>query len=430
MSDIDPARADLDVGGEGWSDVGEGGTRTAALASLRVPNFRRYFVGQTLSTVGTWFHTLALALVIVELTGSGAALGLVVALQFLPLLFLAGYAGILLDRRDPRLVLLVTNGLNAGVAFGLVAVSISGHLSTWWLGAVSLAFGLLLPFERTAMQIIPVELVEPPLVSNALGLSSLINSLARFVGPALAGLVFTLAGATWCFTVNAVSFLVAGAFLLAIDRDRLFPRPRSRPAPRQIRDGLAYLVRHRRLRSVLGVNALIGLLAINFLVVITAMVQLQFGGDGFEVGLAHAANALGALAGGLLAGATLARMSRRLDLVCLGLGLSLVLLAFAPTLVTFVALGPLLGLTFVAYQSSVLDACRRLARPDMLGRMVSLVTLGAFGTTPIGSLLMGFVIDAWSPRVALGIGAASCVAGAAILGWVRTVDRSTVARPC
>jgi predicted MFS family arabinose efflux permease len=319
-------------------------------------------------------------------------------------------------------------------------VSASGHLSVWWLGAVSLAFGLLLPFERTAMQILPIELVEPARVSNALGLSSLINSLARFVGPALAGLVFTLAGASWCFSVNAVSYVVAAAFLLAIDRNQLYPRSRSRPAPRQIRDGLAYLARQPRLRAVVGANALIGLLAINFLVVITAMVQLQFGGNGFAVGLAHAANALGALAGGLLAGAALARMSRRLDLVCVALGLAIALLAAAPDLVVFIALGPLLGVTFVAYQSSVLDACRRLSRPDLLGRMMSLVTLGAFGTTPIGSLLMGVVIDAWSPRAALLVGAASCLVSAAGLAWAEhrpsavarppTFDRSTDGRPC
>ena len=279
----------------------------------------------------------------------------------------------------------------------------------------SLAFGLVMPFDRTATALIPVELVGPPLVSNALGLNSMTQSLARLIGPALAGLTFGLAGPSWCFAVNAASFLVALAFLLALDGRALFPRPRTTAARRQVRAGLAYLARHPRLRAVIGVNALVGLLAINFIVVITAMVQITFAGGGVAVGTAHAANALGALAGGVVAGAALARMSRRLDLVCLALGAALALNAVAPTLLVFVATGPLLGVTLVAYQSAVLDSCHRMASPGMLGRMVSLVTLGAQGTTPVGSVIVGVVIDVWSPRAALGLGAAACVLGAVLL---------------
>ena len=150
---------------------------------MRVPNFRRYFVGQSLSSVGTWFHTLALALVVVDLTDSGAALGGVVALQWLPLLALGSYAGALLDRHDPRAVLVITNLVSAALGLALVAVTASGNLDVWWLGVFSLGYGLVLPFDRPAVQILPVELVAPPLVSNALGLSSMIQSLARLVGP-------------------------------------------------------------------------------------------------------------------------------------------------------------------------------------------------------------------------------------------------------
>jgi MFS family permease len=284
-------------------------------------------------------------------------------------------------------------------------------------GAFSFAFGLVMPFDRPATALIPVELVEPALVSNALALNSVTLSAARLVGPALAGITFALAGPAWCFAVNGLSFVVALAALAALDRRALFPRPRSGVARRQVREGFAYLARHPRLRVVLLTNGLVGLLAVNFLVVLTAMVQIQFGGGGLAVGIAHAANAAGALVAGALAGAVLSRLSRRLDLVCLALGLTLAANAVAPTLPAFVALGPPLGAAFVAYQSSVLDACHRLARPEMLGRMMSLVTLGTQGTTPIGSVIVGVAIDRWSPRAALGLGAAACAAGAGLLAW-------------
>ena len=127
------------------------------------------------------------------------------------------------------------------------------------------------------------------------------------------------------------------------------------------------------------------------------------------------------MVGGAFVGATLARLSRRIDLVCLALGVALVVNAMAPTLTLFVLAGPLLGLTFVAYQSAVLDTCHRLARPEMFGRMASLVTLGAMGTTPAGSVIVGVVIDVWSPRAALAVGAASCVVGAVLLAATTTV---------
>jgi predicted MFS family arabinose efflux permease len=399
-----------------------------ALASLAVPNFRRWFVGQTLSSIGAWFHTLALALVALDLTGRGASLGIMVALQWLPLLVAGSHAGALLDRHDLRRVLLATNAVNTALATGLVVVAATGRLSTWWLGAFSLAFGIVLTIERPATVLVPVELVPPDLVSNALGLNSITLSLARLVGPALAGLSLALAGATWCFAVNAASFAVALAYVVRLDADAMFPRPRSDGGRGQVREGFAYLARRPQLRSVLVANALIGLLAVNFLVTITAVARIRFGGGALAVGLAHAANAAGAVAGGVLSGAALARMSRRLDLVCLALAGSMAAVALAPTLGLFVALGPPLGAALVAYQSAVIDACHRLAQPAMLGRMVSLVTLGAQGTTPVGSVVVGLVIDARSPQAALWVGAASCVAGAGLLAARSRAQETTVDR--
>lgn len=390
------------------------------MASMGVRNFRRFFVAQSLSSVGTWFRTLALALLAVGLAESGSVLGAVVALQWLPLLLLGTHVGAMLDRRDARTVLVVTNLVSAGIAAGVTALSATGSLDGWWLAGASLAFGFVLPFDRPTVQVLPVELVPRELVSNALALGTMIQSLARLVGPAIAGVALAELGPTWCFAVNVVTYLVSALLLSRLDARTMHPRPRTTASPRgQVRAGLTYAARHPELRTVLAVNAFIGLLALNFLVVVTAIVELGFAGGERAAGFAHAANAAGALVGGALVGARLPALSRRLDLVCLALGAALAVNALAPTLPLFLALGPLLGLTYVAYQSSVLDACHRLAEPHMFGRMASLVTIGAMGTTPIGSLIVGVVIDVWSARGALGVGAVSCVVGAAALALVR-----------
>jgi MFS family permease len=412
--------------GAATPSISASGPRPTRRAALACPDFRRFFVGQSLSSLGTWFHMLALSLLTLQLTDQAAPLGLIVALQWVPFLLLGAHAGALLDRVDARAVLLTTNVVAAALSLALAAVAATGSLGLAALGAFALAFGTVLPFERPAVQVLPVELVPPELASSAIGLSTLTQSMARLAGPALAGLTFAVAGPAWCFVIDAGSYVVCAAFLLRIDRRRAHRRPRNPARPGQVREGLAYLRDHRRLRAVITANALIGLLAMNFLVSLTAMVQITFGGDSLAVGLAHTANAVGAVVCGALMGGLAARVGRHLPLAIVGLAGAIALLAVAPTLPLFLLAGPLLGAAFVAYQSAVLDTVHRLTRPDVYGRMVSLLTMGTQGTTPVGSLVIGAVIDARSPRAALALGSGACV-GAALI--VRRVAAGVPAPP-
>jgi MFS family permease len=391
------------------------GPRPGRRAALACVDFRRFFIGQSISALGTWFHMLALSLLTLQLTDQAAPLGLIVALQWVPFLLLGAHAGALLDRVDARAVLLATNAVAATVSLALAAVAATGSLRLPTLGAFALAFGAVLPFERPAVQVLPVELVPPDLASSAIGLSTLTQSMARLAGPALAGLTFAAAGPAWCFVIDAGSYVVCAAFLLRINGERPHRRPRRSARPGQVREGLAYLRAHRRLRAVITANALIGLLAVNFLISVTAMVQIAFGGDSLAVGLAHTANAVGAVICGALMGGLAARVGRHLPLAIAGLAGAIALMAAAPTLPLFILAGPLLGAAFVAYQSAVLDTVHRLSRPDVYGRMVSLLTMGTLGTTPVGSLVIGAVIDAWSPRAALALGSGACLAAALIV---------------
>jgi MFS family permease len=387
-------------------------TRRAALA---YPDFRRFFVGQSLSALGSWFHLLALSLLTLQLTERASSLGLIVALQWVPFLLLGAHAGALLDRVDARTVLLATNAVAAALSLALAVAVARGSLGIVALGAFALAFGAVLPFERPAVQVLPVELVPPELASSAIGLSTLTQSMARLAGPALAGFTFAAVGPAWCFAVDAGSYVVCAAFVRRVDRHRPHRRAPGPGRAGPVREGLAYLRGHRRLRAVITANALIGLLAVNFLVSITAMVQLAFGGDSFTVGVAHTANAVGAVVAGALLGGLAPRVGRHLPMVMLGLAAAIAVLAVAPTLGLFVLAGPLLGGAFVAYQSAVLDTVHRATRPDVYGRMVSLLTMGTLGTTPVGALVIGAVIDTWTPRAALALGAAACVGAALIV---------------
>jgi MFS family permease len=377
---------------------------------------RQYVAGQVLSNVGTWFQTLALALLVLQLTGDPLALALVPALQQVPVLLLSGHAGLLGDRHDPRRILLVTNSLAATVALALAVATARGAVTVGWVAVVAVLTGAINAVDRPTSQLMPSVLVPPALLSSALGINSLIQSAARLAGPALAGIAYTAAGPAWCFAINAASYGAALAALAVVRTSAAGVAPpagRARPPVRgAVRQGVREAWRHPDLRRVLLVNAVVGLTAFNFLITITAMVELTFAGDGSAVGLAHAANALGAVIGGVAAPAIMIRAGRRLDVACAAFALALLACALAPSLAVFVLLGPVLGLALVLYQVTVLDSVHHLVDRAMLGRMLGLVMLGTLGTTPVGSPLIGLLMQATSPRWALAVGAGTTGAGA------------------
>jgi MFS family permease len=395
-----------------------------ALAALRVSAFRTYFAGQLCSSVGTWFQLLAIGLLVVALTGNAVALAAVPALMWLPTLLLGGYGGVITDRHDSRQVLVATNAVQGLLAAVLAAITVVGAVNQWWIYGIVLAGGVTLAVDRPATQLIPAELVPLPLVANALGLNSVVQSAARLIGPALAGVAYATLGPSWCFAINAASFGVVVVALLSLRAGELRPRPRAAREPGQARQGLRYAWGQPELRNVLLGNATIGVLAFNFFIVITGMVQFTFGAGGLATGIAHASNAIGAVAGGLLVGRVVARSERRLDLVCVAFGLALLACGAAPSLPVFVLLGPALGLTIVVYQVSVQARIHRVADPAMLGRVLGLMTLGTFGTTPIGSVIIGAVMQQWSPRAAFAVGGGSCLAVAAVLRVAVTRERA------
>ena len=392
-----------------------GVSSAGSFVSFRVHAFRVYFLGQVLSNVGTWFQSLAQALLVISLTGSGLSLGAVPALQWLPTLVLGGYGGVVADRYDPRRVLAVTNGAAGLLSVVLAVVTGMGVVNQWWVYVLVLAGGLVQVFDRPAAALIPAELVPSSMLENALGLNSLVQSSARLIGPALAGLAYATLGPTWCFSINALSYAAVLVGLSRIRPRELYPRPRAGRARGQMRDGLRYAWRTPDLRVLLVCNAVIGMLAFNFMTVITGVVRLGFELGGTEVGLAHAANALGSVAGGLVAGRIAGWTIRRLDVVCLTFGLVLLANAAAPSFLVFLALGPLLGLTLSVYQVTVQASAHRQSAGPMLGRVLGLVTLGAVGTTPLGSVVVGAVMELWHPRAAFLVGAAGCLGCAAVL---------------
>ena len=217
-------------------------------ASLGVPNYRRYFSGQVVSISGNWMQTVAEMWLIVELTHSGVAVGLTAALQFLPILLLGAWGGLLADRFPKRRLLMITSVLMAIPALALWALMLSGSVEAWMVLGLVFVRGMVTALDNPARQAFVIEMVGPDRVVNAVSLNSVIVHTARILGPAAAGVVIALFGVGPCFGINALSFVAMFVALRGMDPARLAPPGAGARGPGQLRSALRYVLRTPELR--------------------------------------------------------------------------------------------------------------------------------------------------------------------------------------
>ena len=391
------------------------GRRT--FASLAIPNYRRYVAGQGISLVGTWMQTIAQGWLVYSLTGSGTAIGLLVALQMLPVLVLAPYGGLVADRVDKRRLMVVVQGAMAVLALALGILTASGTVRLWHVFVLAGCLGIATAFDNPTRQAFVTELVGPEDLRNAVSLNSVLVNAARAIGPAIAGVLIATVGVSACFLINASSYLAVIASLLLLDRAALRP---STPAPRergQVRAGIAYASRTPELAVPLAMMALIGSLAYEFQVVLPVVARETFGGGPEVYGVMTGAMGVGAVIGGLVA-ATKGRVGTRAVIGAgFALGIAILLAALAPTLPAELGALVIVGAASVTFLASGNSTLQLASLPEMRGRVMSLWAVAFLGSTPIGGPIAGFVAEHVGGRAGLLLGSVACFA-AATLGAV------------
>src|SRR5437588_12520860 len=175
-------------------------------AALSIPNYRRYYAGQAISLIGTWMQMTAQAWLVLTLTHSSTALGLVMALQTLPVLLLTPYGGVVADRGDKRRIMVALQSAMGAQALVLGLLTVTGQVRVWEIGLLALLLGVNNAFENPARQSFMLELVGTDHLRNAVSLNSVLVNVARTAGPAVAGILIATAGEGVCFLVNAASF--------------------------------------------------------------------------------------------------------------------------------------------------------------------------------------------------------------------------------
>ena len=381
-------------------------------------NFRLYFFGQTISSIGSWAQSLAVTWLVLEITNRSDQLGFAMALQFLPMLVLGAPAGVLADKFDNRRLLVATSTASGVVALTFGVVVTRGHATIWWIYALTFLLGLVLAVERPAMQAILFQLVGRDLLANAVAANGTINSVSRLIGPAIAGALIATAGVNIGFFINAASYVVVVAALLALRSSELVARPLVGRTRGKLREGFAYVRSHPDVARPLLVMSVVGTVALNFPTTFPSMVRFGFHRGAGAVGLAMSVSAIGSIIGGIYVAGLKPHPRRTLAIALAGFGATCVALALMPGYWTFVAMSVVLGFASASFQSVNTIVVQQSTEPSMQGRVMALHQMALFGSTPIGAVIMGWVVQVWSPRVPFALGGLSALLCAvAVVGW-------------
>jgi MFS family permease len=398
-------------------EVARAGRVSETFRALRHRNYRLFYTGQAISLTGTWMQTVAQSWLVIELTDSKAALGIVTTLQFLPITLFVLPAGVLADRVNKRDLILATRALAMVQALLLAVLVATGAVELWHVYILALVLGVSNAFEQPTRQAMIVEMVGKDDLINAVALNSGLFNAARLVGPSIAGVVIAVAGTGVAFAINAVSFIPSILALTMMNMSELkgSERPTTPAHPlRELREGLSFVRRTPAALMIVIIVAFLGTFGYNFITVLPLVARYVLQGDSVDLGFLTAALGLGAFLSALVIAGQ--RRSTRSWLfvggVLFSLFLGLVALSESFYLsMLFLFLTGVANIIFAATSNTSLQ----LATPDHLrGRVMALYMLLIAGSTPIGASLTGFMAEALGVQVTIGVLAAGCLLGVAV----------------
>ena len=389
--------------------------------SLRNHNYRLYLVGSVVSNTGTWMMRVAQDWLVLSIPGNGGTeLGITTGLQFLPVLLLSPYAGVIADRFPKRRLLQVTQATMALASLALGVIAVLGAAQTWHVYALALAFGVGSAFDAPARQSFVSEMVGPEDLTNAVGLNSASFNTARILGPALAGLMIGALGdgmvaSGWVILINAVSYLAVILQLQRMDVAELdSPEPRTGASKGMLREGVAYVRSQPKMMMILVIVFFAGTFGMNFQITSALMATEVFDKGAGEFGVLGSAMAVGSLAGALMAARRVRIRMRLLVGAALVFGVAEIVAGLLPTYLTFVMFVPLIGLSTITLLNSANATMQLESDPLIRGRVMALYMTIVMGGTPLGSPVIGWIGETYGARWCLVIGGALVIVGVAL----------------
>jgi MFS family permease len=403
------------------------GSRFAALKSR---GYRIYLTGQSLANTGTWMQAIAQDWLVLHLTHSAFAVGLMMTLQFLPMMAFGVFGGQLADRYSRRRLLLFTQTANAAATGLLAALTAFGVVRPVHLYAFALLSGFILAVDAPTRQAFLTDVVPAELLRGAVSLNAAVFQTTRLVGPALAGLLMSSAGTAWVFAVNALCYAGPTVGLLRLGPGDLNPARPAVAEPAALRVAVRYIVDRPYLMRTIVLVGIVGTFGLNFPIVLTAMAAETFGGDAGTYALFNVTLAVGSVAGALLAAARRHTRLRLIVVAAAAFGVSQVAAAVAPGIILFLGLLLVMGLANLAFQAMANASVQLWSDPQLRGRIMGMYMLVFIGGTPIGAPIIGAITSHFGPRVGMSVcGAVPAVAAAALAVAYAVARRRQRLRP-
>lgn len=370
-------------------------------SSLRIHNYRLYVVSQLISNTSGWAMRIAIDWLVFELTGSVALVGVTVALQFGPMLFLGPFGGVVADRYPKRRLLVTTQAINGVACTVLAILTISGVVVVWQVFATALIMGCVAVVDSPARSVFVNEMVGHGKLGNAISINASIFHLGGLVGPAISGILIALVGAGWSIAANGLAACVVVVTLLSMRTAELLPSLVATPSKGQIREGLRYVLAKPTIFWPIVMLAFVATFGMNLPVMLVAFADHVFGSGAAGYGLYSSAAALGALAGAI---ASTRRMSYRLRSIMLAagcFGLAIAASGLAPVVALFLLCLAAIGFTRLLFATAAESIVQMSSNRIIRGRVMAIYSMVVLGGQAIGGPLMGWLAEQWGVRAAM-----------------------------
>jgi predicted MFS family arabinose efflux permease len=390
-----------------------------AFSSLRVYNYRLYYIGQFTSQTGTWMQRLAQAWLVLNLTHSPFALGTVNLLQALPITLFSLFGGVIADRVPKRELMLVTQTVSTIQAIVLAALTSLGSIQIWQIYVLALVLGTANAFDGPARQSFPIELVGRNDVANAVALNSTLMNGSRILGPSFAGIAIATIGVAGCFWLNAISFIAVIACLLAMRPSQFFALPKLQhgPTSQLLRDGIAYSLRTPAVFSLLFALLFVGTFGYNFNTFVPLVSRFILNTNSFQYGLLFSALGLGSVIAGFAVAFMHSHRERTVYVGGAAFMVLLALLAISKIYAISVLILFFTGMASIMFSTSLQTRLQLLVISEFRGRVMGIYTLLQQGSTPFGAMFIGGISEHWSVEAA--VLSSAIIGGTGLFGaWI------------
>ena len=399
----------------------------AFLSVKKHRNYRLFFLGQTISLPGTWIQRFAQAWLVYSLTHHSAlAVGVLAFAQFLPFTLFSLFAGVIVDRLDPRRTVIATQAVAMTLASVIAAITLAGLVQPWHVYVIAFLGGLVQVLDAPARQQLTYRMVGRAELQNAVALNSSVFNGSRIYGPAIAGVLIAAFGAGICFTINAVSFLAVLAGLLMMRAREFYPvEPSQRPTMmRGAREGIAYALHTREVLLILVLVLVVSTFCLNYNVLLPVLAKQTLHAGPRTFGALSAAFGAGALVGGLVAAAQGRARRSLMILGATGFGASELLLAPVGSIWLACALLFAAGVSFTTWSSNA-NSIVQLAAPDYLrGRVIGLYFFAFAGTGSLGGLISGWLVHVGGTRLAFLVAGVAAIGSSVVVGHLLRIPRA------